>query len=95
MEGEREGLTRATLKKQGQSLNRNGASIQLITHLLENLLDEKQGGTYDLIPIWSPIFRHSGEHQEALEKTVNSKDQVYGAAVWSPEPSVKESRVQV
>lgn len=55
----------------------------------------KAGGTYDVIPIWSPIFRHSGEHQEALEKTVNSKDQVYGAAVWSPEPSVKESRVQV
>ena len=67
MEGEWEGLTRATLKKQGQSLNRNGASIQLITHLLENL-DEKRGGTYDLIPIWSPIFRHSGKHQEALGK---------------------------
>ena len=57
-----EGLTWAALKKQGQSLNRNGVSIQLITHFLENLLDEKWGGTYDLIPIWSPIFHHSGKH---------------------------------
>lgn len=33
--------------------------------------------------------------RKPLEKTVNSKDQEYGAAVWSPEPSVKESWVQV
>ena len=51
VEVEGEGLTRATSKKQGQSLNRNVASIQLITHFLENLQEEKWGGTYDLIPI--------------------------------------------
>ena len=46
-------------------------------------------------PFGHPFSVIQGSIRKPSEKTVNSKDQVYGAAVWSPEPSVKESRVQV